>query len=205
MHLTVEDVWLKWVVMIHNESAAYRNSDFTWKRKEDVAALLCLFDRRPLSTTMSAYRSERITTRKTFKNGTEFFICSNITSHHRSQSRFLTLLGDLSDFDPQEEIHVTAFKSPLPLLGWPCWCDILLYVFQMAGRRTRLAIRLLLIYCRRRSRCSSVPSPCLSALFPVSFYKTSSKERQEGSVSPRLVHPFIHLCIHTVHTVYAHV
>lgn len=36
----------------------------------------------------------------------------------------------------------------LPLLppGRPRWCDILLDVFQMAGRRTRLAISLLLIY-----------------------------------------------------------
>lgn len=47
----------------------------------------------------------------------------------------------------------------LPLLppGRPRWCDILLDVFQMAGRRTRLAISLLLIYRRRSSRCSSIP------------------------------------------------
>lgn len=56
---------------------------------------------------------------------------------HQSQ----TLPGDLGDFDsdPPEEIRVTALKAPLPLLGLPRWCDILLYVFQMAERRTRWA------------------------------------------------------------------
>ncbi len=91
----------------------------------------------------------------------------------------LTPLRDLGNFDsdPQEEIHVIAFKTPLPVLGWPHWCDILLYAFQMVGGWASVAIRLLLICCRRRrARCSSVSSPCLSALFPVSFYKTSSKD-----------------------------
>lgn len=72
-------------------------------------------------------------------------------------------LGGVFDSDPRGGNSCHCFQdsgflsSSSSSPGRPRWCDILLYVFQMAGRRTRLAISLLLIHCRRRSRCSSIP------------------------------------------------
>lgn len=107
----------------------------------------------------------------------------------------VTLLDDLSESDshPQEEIHVTASKTrtssrePAPVGATSSsMCS------RWQGRRTRLAIRLLLIYCRRRSRCSSGPSLHLSALFPVSFYKPSSKDSVRRGQCARTVLTIIH-------------
>lgn len=61
-----------------------------------------------------------------------------------------------------------------PCFLWPGRCHFLVYAFQMArGGGRGFGLRLLLVGCRR-SRCS-VPLLSLHALFPVSFYKSSSE------------------------------
>lgn len=163
-----------------------------------------------LGTTMSAeykiwrsknQKSKNVTdySRKYIKLTFDLLSSGNIRANH---SWFLTVLGfEWLLFWSSEGNSCHCFKTSTSLLGEPRWCDILLYVIQMSGQRMRLAVRLLLLYCRRSSRCSSVPSLRLFALFPVSFYKTSSKDKAGSLRGPAGLYSMLMLKHESMYTV----